>query len=934
MVLKAVELFGFKSFADKCRIEFTDGISALLGPNGCGKSNVVDAVKWVVGEQSTKSLRAEKMEDVIFNGTESRKPLNVAEVTLLLSNEESILPLEMPEIAIKRRLYRNGESEYLINNSPARLKEIRELFLDTGIGKSAYSVMEQGKIDQILSNKPEERRTVFEEAAGITKYKIRGAEAERKLQRTEENMTQVENILKEVRRSYDTLKVQAEKTVSYRSLQDTIFSLELDLALLRMKDFLENQNKKNELLKTKTAERDGYREKINEINNSLEVSLDMVNSMESKLVENQKKLYGLDLEKSNKENQIQLLYEREKETNKQIESATAREHSILEKLETLEKQIGEKEALLSELTQQIEENRKNIDEFTENITFYENRIRENDEKVSENEKAIQEFEQKREDLQEDLRSITDDIVTQLDSKLQETGYSYRERKQIEEALDYGLQSVKIAVEGKVNLLGDVENAQDINKNNLKDLLRQSREAFAEAYKQVEAVIMNFTRYKAAVPSFLDEFLAPQGIITRKRGIDARLEKLSGQIGDKRKENGKLAGENRELSKKIEESRRTLEELRMNSVRMNTQKSNVTETLESRRSEQETQKKELNSIRMEIDDRKSSLSRIGKQIHVIQEEKKGLDKEEVDLKQELADLEKNISKNNKELLDKEKRMKDYMGKSDDVQRQVEKYQMELASIETDIRNLYENFEEKYSRDLSEYEEKIYEIKQPKDEIRTRLQQAKEELRSLGQINLMAPEEFEEVKERYEFLTGQLKDLEKAREDLKKITKQILEESEELFIRTYEKIKKNFHSMFRRLFGGGRAELSLADSDNVLESGIEIYAQPPGKKLENIALLSGGERSLTAVALLFAMYMVRPSPFCILDEIDAALDEHNVGRFINLLEEFSRTSQFIIITHNKKTVAGADALLGITMEESGVSKVVSIKLDREEIEEPVV
>ena len=934
MVLKAVELFGFKSFADKCRIEFTDGISALLGPNGCGKSNVVDAVKWVVGEQSTKSLRAEKMEDVIFNGTESRKPLNVAEVTLLLSNEESILPLEMPEIAIKRRLYRNGESEYLINNSPARLKEIRELFLDTGIGKSAYSVMEQGKIDQILSNKPEERRTVFEEAAGITKYKIRGAEAERKRQRTEENMTQVENILKEVRRSYDTLKVQAEKTVSYRSLQDTIFSLELDLALLRMKDFLENQNKKNELLKTKTAERDGYREKINEINNSLEVSLDMVNSMESKLVENQKKLYGLDLEKSNKENQIQLLYEREKETKKQIESASARERSILEKLETLEKQIGEKEALLSELTQQIEENRKNIDEFTENITFYENRIRENDEKVSENEKAIQEFEQKREDLQEDLRSITDDIVTQLDSKLKETGYSYRERKQIEEALDYGLQSVKIAVEGKVNLLGDVENAQDINKNNLKDLLRQSREAFAEAYKQVEAVIMNFTRYKAAVPSFLDEFLAPQGIITRKRGIDASLEKLSGQIGDKRKENGQLAGENRELSRKIEESRSTLEELRMNSVRMNTQKSNVTETLESRRSEQETQKKELSSIRMEIDDRKSSLARIGNQIHVIQEEKKGLDKEEVDLKQELTDLEKNISKNNKELLDKEKRMKDYMGKSDDVQRQVEKYQMELASIETDIRNLYENFEEKYSRDLSEYEEKIYEIKTPKDEIRTRLQEAKEELRSLGQINLMAPEEFEEVKERYEFLTGQLKDLEKAREDLKKITKQILEESEELFIRTYEKIKKNFHSMFRRLFGGGRAELSLADSDNVLESGIEIYAQPPGKKLENIALLSGGERSLTAVALLFAMYMVRPSPFCILDEIDAALDEHNVGRFINLLEEFSRTSQFIIITHNKKTVAGADALLGITMEESGVSKVVSIKLDREEIEEPVV
>lgn len=934
VVLKAVELFGFKSFADKCRIEFTDGISALLGPNGCGKSNVVDAVKWVLGEQSTKSLRAEKMEDVIFNGTETRKALNVAEVTLLLSNEESILPLEMPEISIKRRLYRNGESVYLINNTPAKLKEIRELFFDTGIGKTAYSVMEQGKIDQVLSNKPEERRTVFEEAAGITKYKIRGAEAERKLERTEENMMQVENILKEVRRSYETLKVQAEKTVSYRSFQDQIFNLELELALLRMKDFLESQNKKNELLKDKKTERNGYREKINEINNSLEVSLDMVNSMETKLVENQKKLYGLDLEKNNKENQIQLFFEREKETQKQIESSSARKRTILEKLESLKKQIVEKEILLEELTGQIEENRKNINDFTENINFSEQRIRENEEKIGNNESAIQESEKKRDTLQHDLRFITDDIVTQLDSKLKETGYSYRERKQIEEALEYGLQALKIAVEGKINLLGDVENAKNLGKSNLEDLMKQSREAFTEARKQIEALIMNFTRYKAAVPSFLDEFLSPQGIITKKRAIDEELEKVGGKIGMKRRENSKLSAENRELARQIEESRKTLEELRMNGVRMHTQHTNIAETLSGLGEEEKSRKHELNSIQIEIDDRKSILSRIGEQVKVIREEKKGLEKDEVDLKKELADLEKNISKNNKDLLDKEKKMKEFMRKADEVQKQVEKYQMELASIETEIRNLYENFEEKYSRDLSDYEEKIYEIKTPKEEIRSALREAKEGLRGLGQINLMAPEEFEEVKERYEFLTGQLKDLEKAREDLKKITKQILEESEELFIQTYEKIKKNFHSMFRRLFGGGRAELSLNDADQVLESGIEIYAQPPGKKLENIALLSGGERSLTAVALLFAMYMVRPSPFCILDEIDAALDEHNVGRFINLLDEFSRTSQFIIITHNKKTVAGADALLGITMEESGVSKVVSIKFDRQKVEEPVV
>lgn len=227
MFLKSIQIFGFKSFADRSVIEFRDGISALLGPNGCGKSNVVDSIKWVLGEQSTKTLRAEKMEDVIFNGTENRKALNVAEVTLTLSNDDGVLPIEIPEIEVKRRLHRSGESEYFINSAPVKLREVRELFFDTGIGKSSYSIMEQGKIDQILSNKPEERRYIFEEAAGITKYKLKGAEAERKLQRTEENMRQVEGILREVKRSYDTLKVQSEKTFSYRDLKERILTLNL-----------------------------------------------------------------------------------------------------------------------------------------------------------------------------------------------------------------------------------------------------------------------------------------------------------------------------------------------------------------------------------------------------------------------------------------------------------------------------------------------------------------------------------------------------------------------------------------------------------------------------------------------------------------------------------------------------------------------------------
>jgi chromosome segregation protein len=277
--LKSVELFGFKSFADRSRIDFTDGISALLGPNGCGKSNIVDAIKWVLGEQATKSLRADRMEDVIFNGTEARKPLNVAEVSLTLANDGGLLPIEMPEVVIKRRLYRSGESEYFINNTPVKLKEVRELFYDTGIGKSAYSIMEQGKIDQVLSNKPEERRMIFEEAAAITKYKIKGQEAERKLERTEENMRQVEGIIGEVKRSYDSLKVQCDKTLRYRQLREESFAVELDIQLLRLKSLLELKDEKSRLLSERTARRDGIKSENDGINELLEKNHDVVNTM-------------------------------------------------------------------------------------------------------------------------------------------------------------------------------------------------------------------------------------------------------------------------------------------------------------------------------------------------------------------------------------------------------------------------------------------------------------------------------------------------------------------------------------------------------------------------------------------------------------------------------------------------------------------------------
>ena len=930
MFLKTIELFGFKSFADRTRIEFADGISALLGPNGCGKSNVVDAIKWVLGEQATKSLRAERMEDIIFNGTDSRKAVNVAEVTLTLENDAGILPIDTSEISVRRRLYRSGESEYFINGQSVRLKELRELFYDTGIGKSAYSIMEQGKIDQVLSNKPEERRTIFEEAAAITKYKIKGREAERRLERTEENMRQVDGILGEVKRSYDTLKKQADKTLKYRELRDQSFELELDLQLLRLGSFVDEKDKKSEQLTSRTEKRDAIKKQIDGINDSLEENLDLVNSMEARLMEGQKKLYGIELEKGNRDSQVRMLGERIRELEEKVSGDMNREKGITQKIASLETDIGEQEKAITSYDQRISEVEENITQFESSITHAGARIQENEKRARELERDNEQCETEQEEIRTKLRTLTDDIVTQLDQKLKESGYSARSRGALEEDLHRELEALRVQLEGRARLFEDAETSGTSDPNQLKEIISTSARAVSKAREALTRVAELFAEYRKNTPAFLDEFLAPEGIITQKRELDEKTEALRERVRKNKETAGTLSKENRELSGKIEEYRKTLEEMRMNRVRMSTQRKAVQDAVAKSKEQISEQERLQQENKRQIEEGKERVARLGEQIADLKKQREELAASEKQLQKELAELEKSISSKNKDLMEKERKLKSIMDELGKTQAAVEQLQMSVAETNAEIRNIYTNFEERHSRDLREYESRMLEISIPAKELRDKLSSVREEQRQLGSVNLMAVEEFAEIKERYEFLSGQLEDLRKARTDLIRVTQEIQEESAELFTRTYEKIKKNFHTMFRRLFGGGRAELKLLDTDNVLESGIEIYAQPPGKKLENIALLSGGERSLTAVALLFATYVVKPSPFCLLDEIDAALDESNVGRFANMLMEFGESSQFIIITHNKKTVTSARTLLGVTMEDPGVSKVVAIRMgDRDAV-----
>ena len=927
MFLKSVEIFGFKSFADRTKLEFTEGISALLGPNGCGKSNIVDSIKWVLGEQATKMLRAERMEDIIFNGTENRKALNVAEVTLTMSNDEGVLPIDISEIAIKRRLHRSGESEYFINNTPARLKEIRELFFDTGIGKTSYSIMEQGKIDQILSNKPEERRYIFEEAAGITKYKQKGAEAERKLEKTEENMRQVEGILGEVKRSYDNLKKQSEKTADFRKYREEIFNLELDMHLLKLKDFLEVQNNKEEKLKDKSEQRDELKKKIDSINDSLELNLDLVNTMESKLIENQKKLYGIDIEKNNRSSQIAILTERVEELKRLIETERARESSIESKIKLHEKLIVEKKDNLEDFNNRLEELDTNISGFEKNIETADKRIKENETEVSSFESEILNFEAEDLILQEQLRNLTDDIVKQLDASLKDTGYSYEVRKETENSIDNAIESLSIKLNGKISLLEDAVSLSSSGEKEIKEIFTTVITALKDATVSVLELEKLIINYRETIPSFLDEFLAPEGIITKKRVIEENQEIIRKSIIQRREKSTKLREENKNLISKIEEYRKTLSDLRVNQARVNTQKTGISDLIFSLNKELADLQSQLKEAAVEIAGNQEKIKSLEGNIKKLDQEQKNFEKEEKTLQKELSKLENGITSKNKDLISKEGSLKKQMESLGKIQSQVEQLQIEVSSVSTEVKNIYSNFKEIHSRELSEFDDRVFEIKTSSKDLKNSLSVVRTKLKDLGHVNLMAPEEFIEVKERYDFLTGQLDDLYKAREDLTTITKQIKIESTELFLETYDQIKKNFHVMFRRLFGGGRGELKLTDPENVLTSGIDIFAQPPGKKLENIALLSGGERSLTAVGMLFATYLVKPSPFCILDEIDAALDEANVSRFVNLLMEFGERSQFIVITHNKKTVTGAKTLLGVTMEESGVSKLVAMRLEAE-------
>ena len=927
MFLKSLDIYGFKSFADKTHIDFAEGITALLGPNGCGKSNVVDAIKWVLAENRSKNLRAEKMEDVIFNGTERRAALNTAEVTLTLGNDNGLLPLEAPEIAIKRRLYRSGEQEYFINNRPAGPTEIRRLFLDTGVGKAAYSVMEQGKIDQILSSKPEDRRYLFEEAAGISRSKAECAEAERELERTRINMQQIEIALAEIKRQYDTLKVQSEKTIKYRTLKDEIYNYELDITLLKLKSFIQNQVHQEEDLKNVQEKRDKVRNEIEEINNTISENMGKVKSLQEELYAKQAELIGIGKEKNGKLDLINQFNARAQELKEKINSLEVRKDGIQNRIDNVQEEIDEQNASLHEKTKQLNDIKANILSFEENINISSVQITENDKKCESSKLQISSLDQERLSLQKDLATITEDIVSVLDEKLKDAGFSEKAMKDAKEELETSLEKLKIYVAGRKNIFSDfAANSSNSATESLKTV-KEASDAFGETENQIENIKSVFEKYVQSSPAFITEFLSPEGIMTKKRAIDTKIAENIQKIEIINNYIHELNSENSSLLKKIAEYKDTLNKLKMNQVSMSEQISASQQQINILTRNLANEQNALKDVEDELYIETKRADELREQIITVQDELAEIEYRGKKLAEELNKIDEEIIKCNKSVSGKNDALTKKQEEQNKYQEQYERLTLNLNSTENDIKNIKQNFQEQYSHDLMEFEERMYKITKQPSELREKLSQAKDNFKSLGQVNLMAPEEFQETKERYERQKTNYDDTQKSLENLIRVSEEIKSKSSQMFLETYNQIKRNFHNMFRRLFNGGRAELKLADPQNILTSGIDIYAQPPGKKLENIALLSGGEKTMTAVALLFATYQVRPSPFCLLDEIDAALDDKNVSSFVTTLESFANVSQYIVITHNKKTVMGASTMLGITMEESGVSKIIALKLDKD-------
>ena len=1182
MYLKRLELQGFKSFADKTILELRPGITTVIGPNGSGKSNISDAIRWVLGEQSMKSLRGAKSLDVIFAGTQNRKSLGFAEASLVFDNSDGALPIEYTEVTVTRKIYRSGETGYFINKTPCRLKDVLELFMDTGIGKDGYSIIGQGKIDEILSNKSEDRRHIFEEAAGIVKYRTRKQESEKKLEHTKLNLLRINDILTEIESNLGPLQSQADKAKKYLNLREELKNIEIGLFVYNIEKYRENLQeivKDVDIMQSQCNDEEGKLERVKILKEELKSSIDeiteQIENMSNLGFESQKEIEQLNSDinvartriTNNNENSVRFTDEIKEQNEKiqelkqELEQKEAKKDNLKQNKEKFEKELNEKQEELAKITEKLSSKELEIEGYkqtveqntdkkyelqseinTQEINYqnYEKRqnqikqeiqttiseldnTRMNKEEISKrfyeienkknkSQKSLEEVSKQKQEANQKIKSFENNInILSSEMRIKESKLKFlieteKEKegyiksvksllKDCENIKDLGKgmhgvlaniievpdeleTSIEMCLGASLqNIVTDTEEdakklVEHLRKNNLgrasflpissvkgrkldkikgnesgvigiaSDLVKFNKKyeqiilnllgrtvivdnmdtaikvANQNSYtfrivtkdgdlinpsgaitggsvakktvnilgrgKEIEKLDKELKELKAKIQKLEDEKQeyeeSIEGILevstnlekelqeidityaTEKQkivSIDENIQKLQNRLNKLKEEQKNLEAlkqeaveqkakiqeetnvitkQNEELSKLISEfaelnkdDQKYIDDLNFDITNLKISVSSFDESETSIQEIQERINQELKNAKTSIENKNNQIEQIKKdneileksiqetlkQIEEIKQKVNNSSSEIEKMKQERAEKSERLSKQEEEITSKFKVI-------EDLKAQLVKLDVKKTKVEEDINTIINKMWEEY--ELTPNNVEGYSKPENVALTQKRVNNIRAEIRDLGSVNIDSIEEYKNIKDRYDFMSEQRLDLENTMSKLRKVITDMTQIMKEQFKEKFKIINKNFGEVFAELFGGGKASLNLEDEDNILECGIEIAVQPPGKKLQNMMLLSGGEKAFTAIALLFAILKINPAPFCVLDEIEAALDDVNVFRYADYLKKFTEHTQFLVITHRKGTMEAADTVYGVTMEESGISKLLSMKLNK--------
>ena len=977
MYLKEIKASGFKSFADTIDIELTNGISGIVGPNGSGKSNVVDAVRWVLGEQSVKQLRGEgAMSDVIFTGSKSRRAASFASVTLVFDNSDKYLNIEYDEVQIKRTIYKTGENEYFINNTKTRLKDILELFMDTGASKESFNIISQGDVANILSGKAEDRRVIFEEASGVLKYKKRKDEALRKLSKTHDNMARVDDIISELNTNMEPLKKQSEDAKIYLEKKEKLENVEIALTV----NDIEKYNYEYKYSKEKVSELTLSITKMLSENSSEQAKIETIKNNISKLNSGlylkQQELVKVSANAEKLSGEKAMISERSKYNSEDVK--------LHDNIISLKEKILKIESQISALNKEIESEKSNNKVIGE--------------KLNNTEIKLSEIEKNKENLNSKLNQKLREITAQkhrkevlMNSLENNSSLPYSVKNVLNNPKLTGIHGVlgkllefeeKYSEALEVSLMSSVSHIVCDNEEDAKEAVRylknnnlgratflpisviKPRSIDSESYETIKSMngfvdiasnlVKYDTKYRNIVLSLLGTIVVVDNIdnanlISKKLKNRYKVVTMTGEVvniggsitGGSLKKSSILSeryelenvikdidvldSEIKEIENKINEvdDNYTNLELEKNSIIISVNSNS--EILKNKYNVLDDLTNEKSTLMTELSNNQNIVNNVitNEEEKILNEYYKEIEKRD-ELNIEINQIHKKIELENEDLINNESSLKNNNQEYNKAQEELKSHEIKVNRLDVKIDNLLNILTNDYSISYEKAKEK-YILEIDSDEARSIVSTLKREIKSLGDVNVGAIEEYDRVKERYEFLNKQKEDLTNAENVLLEIITEMDDIMKDKFSSTFNKIKEAFNETFRKLFNGGKAELKLTDPSNILETGIDIIALPPGKKLQHISLLSGGEKTLTAIALLFSILKVRPVPFCILDEVEAALDEVNVDNFGKYLKEFKGDTQFIIITHKKKTMEYADVLYGITMQESGVSKLVSVKLE---------